>query len=63
MKKISIAVIVVGVLSILGGILSRITMQPLPLAPGGVEASVLLKLASTCFLLAIALLLVQSVKE
>jgi hypothetical protein len=64
MKKVSMAVIGIAVLSMALGVFSRMTMKPLPIARGGgIEASVLLNFADTCLLLGIALLLVQSVKE
>ncbi|KPK97034.1 MAG: hypothetical protein AMJ95_11295 [Omnitrophica WOR_2 bacterium SM23_72] len=64
MKKVANVIIGVALISILLGIISRLTMKPLPIAPGGgIEASVLLKFAGTCLLLAIALLMSASVKE
>jgi hypothetical protein len=64
MKKAANLIIGVALISLVLGVISRITMKPLPIAPGGgLEASVLVKFAGICLLLAIALLMSQSVKE
>lgn len=50
-------ILVVGSISMIVGIISRITMIPLP--PAGLEAGALLSFASACFLLSIAWSLVD----
>jgi hypothetical protein len=58
MKAIANAVLLLAVVSLILGIISRFIMIPIPIAPGGgVEASVFLQFANVCLLLAIALLL------
>ena len=63
MKKLASTIIVVGVVSLALGVISRLSMRPLPIARGGIEASVLMDFTDTCLLLAIALLLIPSAKE
>ena len=64
MKKAANLIIGVALISLALGVISRITMKPIPIAPGGgIEASVLMKFTGTCLLLAIALLMSQLVKE
>ena len=53
MKKVADAVIIIGVISIIVGIISRITMRPV----SGVFANAFLGFSGVCFLLAIALIL------
>lgn len=62
MKKLAVAILVIGAISMLAGIFSRVTMRLLPLAPNGIKASVAISFANTCFLLSIALLAVKAVK-
>ena len=62
MKMIGLLVIIVGIVSLIAGVISRLTMTPLPIAPSGVEASVLLSFANSCFLLGIALLVLKATK-
>ena len=50
-------ILIVGIVSMIVAIISRITMIPLP--PANVEAGALLNFASTCFLLSIALSLIE----
>lgn len=56
MRKIADIVIVVAVISIVVGIISRLTMQPV----SGIFASAIVNFAQACLLLAIALLLRKS---
>jgi len=51
MKKIADVVIVVAVVSLVAGIISRLTMNPI----NGIFASAFLEFAGVCLLLAIAL--------
>jgi len=53
MKILSILFLVVGIVSLLIGIYSRFSMQLIPLAPCGLNASAFISFANTCFLLAI----------
>ena len=55
MKSLSNAIIVVAVIAFIAGIISRVTMQPLPIIPGGLEAQALLAFTNTCLLIAIVL--------
>ena len=63
MSKVADIAIGIALISLVLGIFSRVTMQPLAVAPGGIEASVLLQFTNTCLLLAIALLIAQLVKK
>ncbi len=50
-------ILIVGVVSLIISIISRITMIPLP--PVGLQAEGILQFASACFLLSIALSLIE----
>jgi hypothetical protein len=60
--KIGMIGIIAGLISLVLGVISRVTMIPLPVAPGGLEAEVWLNFANTCFLFSIAFLLFESNK-
>lgn len=47
-------IIIIGIISLLAGVVSRLLLMPIPV-PGGLEANALLSFASACFLLSIAL--------
>ena len=53
---INVALLLAAVTFILG-VISRYTMKPLPLAPGGLEAKALLGLTAVCLLVAVVFLL------
>ncbi|MCM8819270.1 MAG: hypothetical protein NC925_00535 [Candidatus Omnitrophica bacterium] len=53
MKGLSIVFLVIGLIGLVLSIYSRFSMQLLPLAPAGVNASGLLGFSNTCFLLSI----------
>ena len=55
MKTIASLAIVVGVISLVVGIISRLTLTPVAIIPGGLEAQAFLTFANTCFLLAVIL--------
>ena len=57
MKAIANVVIVVAVLTFIVAIISRFTMTPLGVVPGGLEAEALLSFTNTCLLIAVVLLL------
>ncbi|MBI5873342.1 MAG: hypothetical protein HZB36_04275 [Candidatus Omnitrophica bacterium] len=50
-------ILIVGIISMIVGIISRITMIPLP--PADLEAGAILQFAGVCFLLSIALSLIE----
>ena len=62
MKTIANIAIVVGVISLVVGIISRITLTPVSLVPGGLEAQAILAFTNTCFLVAITFILLQILK-
>jgi hypothetical protein len=62
MKAVVNIALVVAVISLILGIISRLTLTPVPIAPGGIEANVFLGFTNTCLLIAIALMLSQLVK-
>lgn len=63
MKGIINIALVAAAISLILGIISRLTMTPIPIAPGGgIEAQVFLAFTDTCLLIAIALTLLQIAK-
>ncbi|MEA3560994.1 MAG: hypothetical protein U9R31_04400 [Candidatus Omnitrophota bacterium] len=62
MKTIAYLAIVVGALSLIGGIISKWLLTPVALVPGGLEAGVLLAFTNTCLLVAIAFILLAMLK-
>ncbi|MFC1658781.1 hypothetical protein ACFL1D_05305 [Candidatus Omnitrophota bacterium] len=57
MKAVANIVLIVAVVSLVLGIYSRLTLNPLPFAPGkGIEAQAFLQFTNTCLLIAIALM-------
>ncbi len=64
MKVVINILLVIAILSLIAGIISRLTLIPLPIAPGaGIEARSLLAFTNTCLLIAIALMLLQISKS
>ncbi|MEW6075702.1 MAG: hypothetical protein AB1530_05295 [Candidatus Omnitrophota bacterium] len=59
---VNVALFVAGV-SLLTGIISRITLLPVPIANTGIEAEAFLSFTNTCLLIAAVLLLQQLVKS
>ena len=57
MKKLANIVLVVGLISLVVGIISRITLAPI--GPGRIEAQAFLAFTNTCVLFAIALVLLE----
>lgn len=57
MRAITNMVIVVGAASLVIGIVSRLTMTPIAVVRGGLEAQAFLSFSNTCFLIAIILIL------
>jgi len=55
MKGLGNAVMVVAVVVFVAAIISRLTMVPLPIVPGGLDAEALLGFTNTCLLIAIVL--------
>ena len=54
MRGLAMTALMVAVLSLIVGIVSRFMMQRLPIAPNGLGAQDFLDFANTCFLAAIA---------
>jgi hypothetical protein len=63
MKNLSMLAVVVALICIILGLISRYTMKPLALAPGGLEANALFVFANTCLLMAITMMLMGSCKD
>ncbi|MDD5566259.1 MAG: hypothetical protein PHG31_05160 [Candidatus Omnitrophica bacterium] len=63
MKGMVNVVLFVAGVSLLTGIISRITLFPVPIANTGIEAEAFLNFANTCLLIAAVLLLQQLVKS
>ena len=57
MKGLANVALVVAMISLILGIITRLTMKPIPIAPGVVTVMGFLVVANTCLLIAIALLL------
>ena len=64
MKAIVNISLVVAAISLVLGIVSRLTLTPLPLAPGrGIEAQAFLAFTNTCLLIAITLTVLGIAKK
>ncbi len=60
MKKLSYVALAVAAISLVIGIISRVTVIPIPVAAsGGIEAHAFLAFANTCLLGAIAFILMD----
>ncbi len=62
MKGLAVIAIVVALVSIVIGIISRLMVQPIPVA-SGINAQSFLDFTNTCLLFAIALLVLGMAKE
>lgn len=62
MKAAANAVVVIGLMSLVVGIISRLTLTPLGFFPGTLNAETMLQFTNTCMLIAIALLLLEKAK-
>lgn len=66
MKKIAYIALIIGGVSLIIGIISRLTMTPVMLwtggLGGGVEASAFLSFTNTCLLIAITFILLEILK-
>lgn len=64
MKAIVNIALVVGAISLIVGIISRLTMTPVPIvAGGGLEAQAFLAFTNTCLLIAITFILLDMLKR
>jgi hypothetical protein len=57
MNKMAITFVILGLISLIIGIISRITFTPVYIVTGGLGASAFLAFTNTCFLLAILAIL------
>lgn len=57
MEKAVCVFMIFASISLIAGIISRLTLTPIPFVPGTLEAGSLLNFANTCLLFAIALML------
>jgi len=62
MKSIAYIAIVVAAISLVAGIISRVTFTPIAAVPGGLEAEALLAFTNTCLLTAITFILLEILK-
>lgn len=60
MKTIAYVALVVGAISLIIGMISRVTLTPV--GPAGIEAEAFLKFTNTCILTAITFILLQMAK-
>jgi Flp pilus assembly pilin Flp len=63
MKKIAVTALIIGLVSLITGIISRVMITPLTIVPGGLEANAFLAFTNTCFLFAIALTLLGMLND
>lgn len=63
MKTIAYITVVVAVISLIAGIISRWTLTPIAFVPGGLEAQTLLTFTNTCLLFAITFILLGILKK
>ncbi len=63
MKRIAYISMVVAAISLIAGIISRVTLTPIAIVPGGLEANVLLTFTNTCLLIAITFILLAMLKS
>lgn len=62
MKTITYIAIVVASISLVAGIISRLTFAPIDIVRGGLEAEAFLMFTNTCLLIAITFILLQILK-
>ncbi len=63
MKSAINFVLALAIVSLVLGVISRLTMVPIPLSKGGIEAEAFLMFTNTCLLTAIALSVLQITKS
>ena len=64
MKIIVNIALVAAAVSLVVGIISRLTLNPMPIAPGtGIEAQAFLSFTNTCLLIVITLTLLEIAKK
>ena len=63
MKTIAYIAIVVSAVSLIVVIISKLTLTPIAIVPGGLEAQALLGFANTCLLIAITFILLGLLKS
>lgn len=64
MKTLAYVAIVVALVSLIIGVISRLTMTPIAIVPtGALSAEIFLTFTNTCLLLAIAISLVEMAKK
>jgi len=59
MKAIAYIAMVVAAISLIAGIISRLTLTPVAIVRGGLEAQALLAFTNTCLLIAITFILLK----
>lgn len=62
MKIVAYIALVVAALSLVVGIISRFTLTPIGLVPGGLEARAILAFTNTCLLVAVVFILLEILK-
>ncbi len=63
MKAIATVIMIIGIVSLIAALVSRITMIPIIVVPGDLEAGALLSFANTCFLISIIIILGEISKK
>lgn len=63
MKAIATVIMIIGIICLVAAVISRITMIPIMLVPGGLEAGALLAFTNTCLLISIVLMLTEMGKK
>jgi len=63
MKAIGTVAMIIGIVCLIAAVVSRISMTPIMLVPGGLEAGAILAFANTCLLISIVLILSEMGKK
>lgn len=63
MKAVANVVMIIGIVSLIAAVVSRVTMTPIAIVPGGLEASALLAFTNTCLLISMVLMLGEAGKK
>jgi len=63
MKAVAGIIMVIGIVSLVAAVVSRLTMTPIAVVPGGLEADALLTFTNTCLLISIIIMMGEMGKK
>jgi len=63
MKAVAGIIMVIGIVSLVAAVVSRLTMTPIAVIPGGLEADALLTFTNTCLLISIIIMMGEMGKK